>query len=149
MQTNKQVEKLVNYIVEKDYGTIIYHQEIASLLGVQYGSHQYSSIVQRAKKKLLEVGKMIVCVRGQGYEIIMPDNYTDSSVKELIGGARKIDKGAKIMRNAPVQKMSSAGLESYNLVNDRLHILQAAVAGAKVEINMLSQKRQHPLELAK
>ena len=53
------------------------------------------------------------------------------------------------MRNAPVQKMSSAGLESYNLVNDRLHILQAAVAGAKVEINMLSQKRQHPLELVK
>ena len=58
MQTNKQVEKLVNYIVDKDYGTIIYHQEIADLLGVQYGSYQYGSIVQRAKKKLLESGKI-------------------------------------------------------------------------------------------
>lgn len=45
MKTNKQVEKLVNYIVEKDYGTVIFHQEIANLLGVQYGSQQYSSIV--------------------------------------------------------------------------------------------------------
>ena len=125
------------------YGKINY------LLGVQYGSYQYGSIVQRAKKKLLESGKMIDCVRGSGYKIIMPDDYTDSSVKEIIGGAKKIDRGARIMRNAPVQKMSSAGLESYNLVNDRLHILQAAVAGAKVEINMLSQKRQHPLELVK
>lgn len=149
MKTNKQVEQFVNYVIEKDYGTIIYHQEISNLLGVQYGSHQYCSIIQRAKKKLLEAGKMIDCVRGQGYEIVMPDDYTGSSVRELIGGARKIDKGAKIMRNAPVQKMSAAGLESYNLVNDRLCILQAAVAGAKVEINMLSQKRQHPLELAK
>ena len=52
MKTNKQVEKLVNYIVEKDYGTVIFHQEIANLLGVQYGSQQYSSIVQRAKKEV-------------------------------------------------------------------------------------------------
>lgn len=149
MKTNQQVEKLVNHVVKKDYGTIIYHNEIANLLGVKYGSHEYRSIVQRAKKKLLEAGKMIDCVRGQGYEIVMPDDYTGSSVKEMINGARRIDKGSRIMRNAPVQKMSPAGLESYNLVNDRLHILQAAVAGAKVEINMLSQKRQHPLESAK
>lgn len=149
MQTNKQVEKLVNYIVDKDYGTIIYHQEIANLLGVQYGSHQYSSIVQRAKKKLLEAGKMIDCVRKTGYEIIMPDNYTNCAVKSLSDGAKKIDKGSKIMDSAPVQKMSSAGLESYNLVNDRLHLVRAAIAGAVVEVNMLSQKRQHPLELAK
>lgn len=92
MKTNKQVEKLVNYIVEKDYGTVIFHQEIANLLGVQYGSQQYSSIVQRAKKKLLEAGKMIDCVRKTGYEIIMPDNYTNSAVKALSDGAKKIDK---------------------------------------------------------
>lgn len=149
MKTNKQVEKLVNYIVEKDYGTVIFHQEIANLLGVQYGSQQYSSIVQRAKKKLLEAGKMIDCVRKTGYEIIMPDNYTNSAVKALSDGAKKIDKGGKIMGNAPVQKMSPAGLESYNLVNDRLHLVRAAIAGAVVEVNMLSQKRSHPLALTK
>ncbi len=53
------------------------------------------------------------------------------------------------MGNAPVQKMSPAGLESYNLVNDRLHLVRAAIAGAVVEVNMLSQKRPHPLALTK
>lgn len=147
MQTNKQVEKLVNYIMNKEYGDIIYHQEIASLLGMQYGSHQYRSTVNAAKKKLLEAGKMIDCVRKSGYKVLEPDNYTDSSVKEVVAGARRIDKGAKIMRHAPVKDMSSVGLESYNRVNDRLHILQAAIAGSKVEITMLSQKREHPLSI--
>ena len=140
MQTNKKVENLVNYVMKKTYGDIIYHQEIAEVIGSQYGTYQYRSIVNSARKKLLEAGRMIDCIRKSGYKIVEPDNYTDSSVKEVVAGARRIDRGAKIMRHAPVNEMSQAGLESYNKVNDRLHILQAAIAGSKVEITMLSQK---------
>lgn len=50
------------------------------------------------------------------------------------------------MRHAPVKDMSTVGLESYNRVNDRLHILQAAMTGSKVEITLLSKKREHPMK---
>lgn len=147
MKTNKQVESLVNYIMQKNYGDIVYHQEIAEIIGAQYNSYQYRSVVNSAKKKLLESGRMIESVRKSGYQVVEPDNYTNSSVKQVVAGARKIDKGVKIMRHAPVKDMSTVGLESYNRVNDRLHILQAAMTGSKVEITMLSKNRDHPLSL--
>lgn len=146
MATNKKVEKLVDYFISKEYGTIVYHQEIASLIDAKYGSYAYRSIVNAAKKKLLESGKMIESIRKSGYQVVEPDKYTDVAVGQVIAGARRIDHGSKIMRVAPVKDMSQSGVESYNLVNDRLHILQAAITGSKVEITMLSKKREHPMK---
>ena len=146
MAMNKKVEKLVDYFIGKEYGTIVYHQEIATLIDAKYGSYAYRSIVNAAKKKLLESGKMIESIRKSGYQVVEPDKYTDIAVGQVIAGARRIDYGSKIMGVAPVKDMSQSGVESYNLVNDRLHILQAAMTGSKVEIIMLSKKRDHPMK---
>ena len=53
----------------------------------------------------------------------------------------------KILDNAPVQDMTQDGVQKYNTVSDRLHILRAAVTGAKVEIKMLNAKRENPLKV--
>lgn len=83
MKTNKQVENIVNYIMRKNYGDIVYHQEIAEIIGTQYNSYQYRSVVNSAKKKLLESGRMIESIRKSGYQVVEPDNYTNSSVKQV------------------------------------------------------------------
>lgn len=89
---------------------------------------------------------MIESIRKSGYQVVEPDKYTDVAAGQVNAGARRIDHGSKIMRVAPVKDMSQSGVESYNLVNDRLHILQAAMTGSKVEITMLSKKREHPMK---
>lgn len=62
------------------------------------------------------------------FEFFVEDSMTDQEIKNK------------------VEDMSTVGLESYNRVNDRLHILQAAMTGSKVEITLLSKKREHPMK---
>ena len=146
MATNKKVEKLVDYFMEKEYGVIVYHQEIAALIDAKYGSYAYKSIVNTAKKKLLESGHMIDSVRKSGYQVVEPDAYTDKAVGKVHSAVRNINDGQKIMDNAPVNDMSPVGLEIHNQVNDRFRLVRASMTGSKVEITMLSKKREHPMK---
>lgn len=142
---NDTVQKLAEYIMAKNYGDIIYHQEIAEQIGEKANTSRYFSTVTKTKKVLLDSGRMIKSVRKSGYQVVDPDDYTTHSVRQVVAGAKKIDNGVRIMRHAPVRDMTPEGLESYNRVNDRLQILQASMTGAKVELKMLGARRQHPL----
>lgn len=146
MNRKEKVQALVEEFLGKDYGGSMTHYEIASVIEEREGSTKYRSIVETAKKKLLECGKMIENVRGVGYRVISPDEYTGQSAKCVVSGAKRIDKGTKILQNAPVKDMTQDGVSQYNMISDKIRILQAAVCGAKVEINMLSSKRENPLK---
>lgn len=143
---NDKVQKLSEYIMTKNYGDIIYHQEIAEQIGERINTPRYFSTVTATKKVLLESGHMIKSVRKSGYQVVEPDNYAAHSVQQVVAGAKKIDNGVKIMRHAPVRNMTPEGMDSYNRVNDRLQILQASITGAKVELKMLGARRPHPLQ---
>jgi hypothetical protein len=69
-------------------------------------------------------------------------------VRKMRQGARRIDRGAKILAHAPVNDMTQQAREAHNRVNDRMIRLQAAMAGATVEIHMLETSK-NPLALAK
>jgi len=146
MNKKDKIQKLVEEFITKDYGGALTHYEIACLIEEKEGSVAYREIVSSAQKKLLDCGKMIENVRGIGYRVVRPDEYTEQSAKCVVSGARRIDKGTRILRNAPVKDMSREGVQQYNLITDKIRILQAAVCGAKVEINMLSSKRENPLK---
>lgn len=142
---NDKVQRLYEYIMAKNYGDIIYHQEIAEQIGERMNTPRYFSTITAAKKALLEAGRMIKSVRRSGYQVVDPDDYTVHAVRQVVTAGKKIDNGVKIMRHAPVSNMTPDGVESYNRVNDRLQILQASVTGAKVELKMLGARRPHPL----
>lgn len=148
MNRQQKIKKLVDEIIGHKYGETISHFDIADLIKEKHGSQQYRSIVNAAQKKCVELGKMVESVRGYGYRVVNPDDYTVQSVRHVTAGARRIDKGTKILRCAPVNDMTQEGRETYNRVTDRMQILQAAMTGAKVEIRMLSAERVHPLSLS-
>jgi len=145
---NDKVKKLVGYIMEKGYGDIVYHQEIAEQIGEQMNTSRYFSTVNAAKKELLESGRMVRSIRRTGYQVVVPDEYTAHSVRQVVAGAKKIDNGVNIMRHATVRDMTFEGMLTYNRVNDRLQIIQASITGAKVELSMLGTRRPHPLSQA-
>lgn len=148
MSRKEAIDSLVKAVEGRDYGDILYLQEIGGIIGQKYGTSAYSDILQAARKRLIASGHMIVNVRGIGYKVCAPDSYTGEGVRYVRQGARRIDHGAKILRYAPVNDMTPNAREVHNRVSDRMLRLQAAMAGASVEIHML-EKAENPLKLAR
>lgn len=145
MTRQERISTLVNLICSKDYGDTVTHTEMSQALNEPVRSQRYRDAVTAAAKRCINMGRMVANVRGIGYRLVSPDDYTAQSVKRIVSGARRIDSGVKILAHAPTASMTPVGIEEYNRVADRVRILQASVTGAKVEIGMLSRRRQHPL----
>ena len=148
MTRKEAIDGLVKAVEEQNYGDVLDYTEIGYIIHQKYGTYAFSDILQAARKRLITTGHMIVNERGIGYKVCQPDNYTCEGVRYMRQGARKIDRGAKIIGHAPVNDMSQPAREAHNRVNDRMVRLQAAIAGASVEIHMLS-KSKNPLLSAK
>lgn len=148
MERKEAIDSLVNAVKERNYGDVLNFDEIGGIINQKHGTMKYQDILQTAKKRLEMSGHMIVNMRGIGYKVCDPDNYTGEGVRYMRQGARKIDRGAKIVAHAPVNDMSQAAREAHNRVNDRMVRLQAAMAGATVEIHML-ETNKNPLLTAK
>lgn len=141
MNRQEAIDSLVQAVEKRNYGDLITFHEIGQIIGVRYGNHSYQDILQAARKRLELAGHMIVNVRKVGYKVCPPDEYTKEGVRRMRQGARRIDRGAKVLNHAPVNDMSQAAREAHNRVNDRMVRLQAAMAGASVEIHMLSTNK--------
>lgn len=148
MTRKDAIDNLVKAVEERNYGDVLNFDEIGGIINQKHGTMAYNDILQAARKRLIAAGHMIVNVRGIGYKVCYPDNYTGEGVRYMRMGARKIDRGAKILNHAPVNDMSQAAREAHNRVNDRMVRLQAAMAGASVEIHMLEASK-NPLLTAK
>lgn len=148
MTRKDAIDSLVQAVGERKYGDVLSFDEIAVIINQKHGSTKYNDILQAARKRLIVTGHMIVNVRGVGYKVCEPDKYTGEGVRYMRQGARKIDRGSKIIGHAPVNDMSPIAREAHNRVNDRMVRLQAAMAGASVEIHMLC-KGNNPLLNAK
>lgn len=148
MTRKEAIDNLVKAVEERNYGDVLNFDEIGGIINQKHGTMAYNDILQAARKRLIAAGHMIVNVRGIGYKVCYPDNYTGEGMRYMRMGARKIDRGAKILNHAPVNDMSQAAREAHNRVNDRMVRLQAAMAGASVEIHMLEASK-NPLLTAK
>lgn len=144
MDRKTAIDNLVKAVEERNYGEVLNFDEIGGIINQKYGTTTYNDILQAARKRLVTAGHMIINVRGIGYKVCYPDGYTGEGVRYMRQGARKIDRGVKIIGHAPVNDMSPAARETLNRVNDRMRTLQAAMAGASVEIHMLETSK-HPL----
>lgn len=148
MTRKEAIDNLFEEVSKKQYGDLLSFSDIGYIIQQKYGSSAYSDILQAAMKRLELAGHMIVNVRGIGYKVCQPDEYTNEGVRRVRQGAKRIDRGTKVLNHAPVNDMTPAAREVHNRVNDRMTRLQAAMAGASVEIHMLSTSK-NPLLNAK
>lgn len=146
MTRKEAIDNLVQAVNDRNYGDVMSFDEIGGIINQKYRSMAYNDILQAARKRLIVSGHMIVNVRGVGYKVCYPDGYTGEGVRYMRQGARKIDRGAKIISHAPVNDMSPEAREAHNRVSDRMTRLQAAMAGASVEIHLLSKSKNPLLE---
>ena len=147
MNTIHTENQLADYIRPLGYGTIIRYQEIERVTGTKRKTTAYYNCISKAKKVLLEYGKMIVPIDGGDYRIVYPGDYSLEFAKEVRRAKNRIMHGKKILDHAPTQDMTQDELEVYNRVYDFSTRLNAAMSGNAVEVKRLTGK-QHPLDTA-
>lgn len=145
----RQSEVLCDVIRGMEYGEQITHTTISGIIGEKAGGTKYYSVIQKARKMLLEDYK--VClenVREIGYRVTMPDDFVKVSLNEYKSGFKRIKKGASVLQNAPVENMSEEGREAHRHVYDRTVQLDAFLNGVNVELKTLANKKPHPFAVA-
>lgn len=144
IKNKKKSEILAEWIGKMNYGEVVTHSVISSMIEENYPSQKYNSIMQKVKKVLLnEYGKELECIRGNGYRIVNPDDYVNHALRHYKRGFNEFNKGANTLKHAPVKDMSEEGRETFRRVNDRSTILNASMKGAIVELRELG-KKSHP-----
>ena len=147
-KNQEKAEALAKFIYSHGFGNIILHSEIEQEIELKRDSGKYGSIIGKTKRILLEQHQMgLQNVRGQGYKIVAPDDFTGFSLGFYKRGLNSINKGKKHLDNAPVEHMSREAIDAYRRVHDRAICLEASMRGASVELKTLA-KKPHPLAVS-
>lgn len=146
LNNQRKSEVLSEEIEKLNYGDIVRHEQIATIIGEEYPSNKYTSTIAKAKKLLLKKGICLENIPGDGYRILEPDNFVNQSLKHYKRGFNEMKKGHDTLEYAPTKNMTPEGREVYRRVHDRAVTLTAAMKGASVELKTLGQKN-HPMAL--
>ena len=147
IENKKKSEILAEKIATLNYGDVITHQQISQVIQENYPSTKYSSTIQKTKKILLKkYGKVIENIVGDGYRVVMPDDFVNHSLKHYKRGFNEMQKGHDTLSYAPTKDMTQEGREIYRRVNDRAITLAATMKGVSVELKMLG-RRKHPMSI--
>lgn len=143
-----RVNSLISFTKALEYGDIIPHEKIENIIDVNYISQRqfYNSIIQKAKKILLPYGFCLESVRGQGYRLVKPDDFTQHALRSYKSAFNSMKKGFDTLENAPVEKMTPEGRMVHQRVYDRATLLNASMKGVSIELRTLGQ-RKHPFAL--
>lgn len=144
LSNKKKSEVLAEKIKELKYGDIILHKQIAKVIKEHYPSSKYTTILSKTRKLLLEEGICLENIVGDGYRLVMPDNFIDHSLKHYKRGFHEMQKGYDTLAHAPTKNMTLEGRNTYRRVYDRAITLAATMQGVSVELKTLSRK-QHPM----
>ena len=144
IENKKKHEILAEKISKMNYGDVILHTEISSVINEPYPSSRYTSFIHKTKSILLnKYGRVIESVHGDGYRVLEPDNYTDNSLCHVKRGFRELQKGSAVLKHAPINDMSDEARNVYRRVNDRMILLNASMKGSVAELRELG-KKDHP-----
>lgn len=114
IENRKKSEILAERINELNYGDVITHQQIASIIEEDYPSNKYTSTISKAKKILLKkYNKTIENIVGDGYRIVSPGDFVQQSLKHYKRGFSQMQKGYDTLTYAPIKDMSKEEIDVY------------------------------------
>lgn len=149
IENKKKSEVLAEMIASLNYGDVVSHRQISTLICEKHPSPKYFSTVGKAKKILLkEYNKVIESINGDGYRVVNPDDFVEKSLKYYKRGFNSMKKGNDILVNSPTKDMTPEGRAAHRRVSDRVVVLNASIMGARVELKELS-KKTHPMDAAR
>lgn len=98
-------KELVKVANTWEYGTFHSHKEIADILGTEPQSSKYYGQIQKARKKLIELGKLLECHLSQGYHVTEVNRYNEVTFEDIRKSRKYLELSLIKSQFAPVEKM--------------------------------------------
>ena len=131
-----------------EYGSTHEHEEIARILGVEYGSTEYYGNVNTACDQLAQVGKRLRCVHNVGYYVLKPSEYPLAAYDDTHKSGRVLKKGLDNVYNAPTRKMDDPTKQRIESIGVHMAKTYVNLVSATNEVKELAgiQRKQKMLE---
>ena len=118
----KPFELLVDYVVANpQYGALITHQDISSVMNVAYGTRDYSYAVSKANIALTKQQLRLKSVKGIGYRILHHNEYGSESASLCLQASKKIEKAKFINDCVDVSQLNRQEKQSHNKLKNELN----------------------------
>jgi transcriptional antiterminator len=118
----KPFELLVDYIVANpQYGALITHQDISSVMHLAYGTREYSYAVSKANVALTKQQLRLKSVKGIGYRILHHNEYGNESASLCLQASKKIEKAKFINDCVDVSQLNRKEKQSHNKLRNELN----------------------------
>ena len=88
-----------------EYGSFHSHEEIAAILGIEYGTRDYYSSVNWVSDEMAFIGKRIQCVYDKGYRVLFPAEYPEAAYTDTKRAGRVLKTGIDKLHHAPTKDM--------------------------------------------
>ena len=112
----QNIQIVVEFILEKNYGSTISHTELANMLGYNIDDEiefkKYKSIMARIRNFLLDYGYVLKSISGIGYYILKPTQVSNHCYRTYVKRASRLyDKSAHILDRTDKTEMNETRLE--------------------------------------
>lgn len=132
----KKIEEASGTIVNMAKGTMITHLSMAELLGVQYKTPKYNSMVNRLSKALKKQGVFLDNEKRVGYKLVESGKEIDVQDRKCHKARRQFAKAVKEMQyiNVDAIKDNMLRQKTIRIAQDRANILGMLKLGENKQI---------------
>lgn len=114
---NKQ--EVIGYILDKDYGTTLYHSDLCKRLGYNFDTeeefYKYKNMMNTIRRILLQYGRILRSVPNIGYYILKPSQISQHCYRTYIkGAARMFDKSEYVLERTDKTSLNEVRTEEIN-----------------------------------
>lgn len=141
MVTNvENAEKvLVDFILSKNDGTLITHNEIEDLLLIKSGNGAYYSFMRNVDKQLLIHNKGLKVVKGKGYLVLGSEAIIDKALKLVQNSENKVTNAVNLIEKIDKNTLSEEYQLKVELIHTKFIQVHANLVGGVKEIILLSE----------
>lgn len=119
---------VVSYFEKMPYGEVVTYNELQNLIPFKRNTMQFSYVISKSKKKLIEKGITLKTLVKVGYKVLNPEEVAEYISEKLSKEINKMGTYQKIMCNTEIKSMTNKQRLEHDLVTK-------AVTNSKEEIS--------------
>jgi hypothetical protein len=120
-------DRVYEALSQRQHGTLVtYHEFRLMLFEDPQGKRCRSAILRAGKRLLREQQKLLVNVRGKGYQLAMPNEHSAESKRVQQHGRRRYRRALEIVVNAEMEKLSPQERQQVDEQANRMRLILAA-----------------------
>lgn len=136
----EQERLLVEYILEKNVGSIIRHDDIEDLLLMRRGG-KYYGFMRKVEKTLMLHDRGLKTLKGVGYQILGPEAIVDRALKMVQASSGKVENALGMLNHIDRESLNQEYKMKFDLIHMKFVNIHQSLAGGVKEVFLLSNPK--------